>query len=60
MFLNAFKNKLDSRPALWILLAVVVVLSDMALVHFVDAFAWQRLVMPLMSASFFSEYAAPG
>jgi hypothetical protein len=42
------------------LLAIAVVLSDMALVHFVDAFAWQRLVMPLMSASFFSEYAAPG
>ena len=60
MFLNAFKTKLDSRPALWILLAVVVVLSDMALVHFGYALSWQRLVMPLMSAGFFSEYAAPG
>ena len=60
MSLSAFKSGLDRRPLLWILLAIAVVLSDMALVHFVDAFAWQRLVMPLMSASFFSEYAAPG
>jgi|GEM_PF-3128710 len=60
MSLSAFKLGLDRRPLLWILLAIAVVLSDMALVHFVDAFAWQRLVMPLMSASFFSEYAAPG
>jgi hypothetical protein len=60
MSLSAFKSGLDRRPVLWILLAIAVVLSDMALVHFVDAFAWQRLVMPLMSASFFSEYAAPG
>ncbi|MFT7516686.1 MAG: hypothetical protein ACI84O_000471 [Myxococcota bacterium] len=60
MFLSAFKSSLDRRPPLWVLLGIIVVLSDMALVHYVDAFAWQRLIMPLMSASFFSEYAEPG
>jgi hypothetical protein len=60
MSLNAFKSQLDRRPALWILLAVVVVISDMALVHYGYALSWQRLVMPLLSASFFSEYAQPG
>ncbi|MBC8371829.1 MAG: hypothetical protein H8E25_17640 [Planctomycetes bacterium] len=58
--MNEFKSKLDRRPLLWILLAVAVVASDMALVHYGYALSWQRLIMPLLSASFFSEYAQPG
>ena len=60
MSLSAFKSGLDRRPLLWILLAIAVVLSDMALVHYGYALSWQRLVMPLLSAGFFSEYARPG
>ncbi len=60
MFLTAFKLRLDRYPLLWIVLGLAVVLVDMALVKGGYALSWQRLVLPLLSASFFSEYAQPG
>ena len=48
------------NPIVWLGLAILVIVVDFLLVKYVNPLGWQRLVLPLLGASIFSEYAKPG